>query len=52
LDSLADTAVGRVWILIASNWAVGADVDVAVSDAEFDRLLLLPRPPKIFSIFY
>ena len=24
---------------------------MAVSDAELDRLLLLPRPPKIFAIF-
>lgn len=30
---------------------MGTDVDVAFSDAEFDRLLLLPSPPKIFQIF-
>ena len=35
---------------MASNCAVGADDDdddVAVSDAEFDLLLLLPSPPEI-----
>ena len=35
---------------MASSCAVGADVDVddvAVSDAEFDRLLLLPSPPEM-----